>query len=409
MNGPDISAEVENAKPSCLVVFKFRLQWNHHLIRKLAIAYRITPVFVHEVFLKEGSQGLHLYLRKMAMEIEADVVIFDLDYYYLFDCQLIESLDTSAKKVLICFDDLVLHQINSINAAACDLVLTADPLSALKYREVGVAAEYFALEASKEDYFDRNVTKEIDVLFFGSLHKADRREFVEYLRARGIDLRLIGPGGEFVPAGELAQYVSRSKIVVNFSKTDYSETTDLGIGHVRQYYLQFKGRVIEAGLCRTACVSEYSPSLRLLFSNREVPDFNTPEQCYDALASLLQDQEKLRDHADRLYDRVMGEFEDSVQIWTIKKAIDGVNADIRQSVAVPLWYWRLALKSKIRMLDRSPGLVLREISYVLRASAFRASGLKLLFFLEICAWIPWHYCERLAAKFGRTRLTGQHR
>lgn len=403
MNRSEVSTEVNNEKLNCLVVFKFQLQWNHHLIKKLSIAYRVTSVFAHDVFLKQGSQGLHSYLQRMVKETRADVVIFDLDYYYLFDCDLIKNIGTSARRVLICFDDLVLHQINSINAAACDLVLTADPLSALKYREIGVSAEYFVLEASKDIYFDRKVAKDIDVLFFGSLEKADRREFVEYLIDRGINLHLIGPGRGFVPPEELAEYISRSKIVVNFSKTDYSETTDLGISHVRQYYLQFKGRVIEAGLCRTACVSEYSPSLRLLFSDREVPDFSTREECYDILSRLLRNDEEQQGYADRLHDRVMGEFEDSVQIRAIKNAIDGANMRTHQSVIVPLWYWRLALKSKIRMLAKSPRLVLQEISYVFRAAASQASGMKVLLFLEICVWIPWHYCERLASKYGRFR------
>jgi hypothetical protein len=183
------------------------------------------------------------------------VILFDVDYYYLFDLGLIAGVGGTARKALLCFDDLVLHRINALNASACDIVLSADPLSVLKYREMGMDAEYLCLEASAEIYVEGPPEKDIDVLHFGSL-KADRREFIDHLLAKGTPLRLIGPENGYVSQDELVRYIGRSRIVLNFAKTDFAETTDLGIEQTHRYYLQFKGRVVEAGLCHAACVSE---------------------------------------------------------------------------------------------------------------------------------------------------------
>src|SRR3954471_19910965 len=84
MTGSASSIDSGQGKLACLVVLKFPLHWNHHLIKKFSIVYRVTVVFAHEVFLKEGSQGLRHYLQKMADVTKADVILFDLDYYYLF-------------------------------------------------------------------------------------------------------------------------------------------------------------------------------------------------------------------------------------------------------------------------------------------------------------------------------------
>ena len=53
------------------------------------------------------------------------------------------------KKILWTGDDFELHEINSITASACDLVLTACPLSALKYKEKGYDSLYLHGEDGK--------------------------------------------------------------------------------------------------------------------------------------------------------------------------------------------------------------------------------------------------------------------
>ena len=53
------------------------------------------------------------------------------------------------KKILISGDDFELHEINSITASACDLVLTTCPLSVLKYKEKGYKAYFMVYENYK--------------------------------------------------------------------------------------------------------------------------------------------------------------------------------------------------------------------------------------------------------------------
>ena len=49
--------------------------------------------------------------------------------------------------------------------------------------------------------------------------------------------------------------------------------------NVFSYQYQFKGRIVQAGLCGTACISEYAPHHNLMYKNDELIQFSTKEQC----------------------------------------------------------------------------------------------------------------------------------
>ena len=55
----------------------------------------------------------------------------------------------------------------------------------------------------------------------------------------------------------------------------------------------WKGRPIEAALCGTLCISEYSPASEIIFDKNEIPTFYTKEECVEILKKLLADQELL--------------------------------------------------------------------------------------------------------------------
>ena len=103
-------------------------------------------------------------LNRIIDDSSATVVFFSIDYFYGIDVEFISGINQSVQKVLVTFDDLSLHSFNSITATSCDLVLTADPLSRLKYIEKGIDAVYCPLESSKQIYRDLKRDKKIEIV-----------------------------------------------------------------------------------------------------------------------------------------------------------------------------------------------------------------------------------------------------
>ncbi len=114
--------------------------------------------------------------------------------------------------------------------------------------------------------------------FFGSLDKADRREWVTFLEANGVKVDVVGNGVNMVSFEEMAALIRSSKIVLDLSKSSNMCGVSLHDNSKRNedffcYYHQMKGRAIMAGLAKTCCVSEYAPALRLIFDDDELPVF----------------------------------------------------------------------------------------------------------------------------------------
>ena len=57
------------------------------------------------------------------------------------------------KKGLFLGDDSVWHQVNLITAAACDFVLT-DPVSSLKFNELGINSMFSNVEGNEDIFKD---------------------------------------------------------------------------------------------------------------------------------------------------------------------------------------------------------------------------------------------------------------
>jgi hypothetical protein len=370
----------------CLMVFKYPAPWNHHVLKKFSIAYQVQHVYADSVFKNSGSAGLIQFIDASIRESKIDIVIFDIDFYLVIDRDLISQSSKLAKKrVALSFDDLVLHESNSITASVCDMVLTADPISALKYLEKGIPAEYLALEASKKIYFERNIPRDIDVLHFGTDKKADRGVILDYLESQGIKVTRIGTAGSRVTTEELPVYISRAKIVVNFAKTDFLEEVDFGVEHSHPYFFQLKGRVIEAGLCKTACISEYTPAIDLLFRNNEVLMFRTKEECYALIRNLLDDENMRNAYAENLYQGAL-EFEDEVQMSKISKSIDNSYPMYQSVNCVPINYKKAVFLAKFSGAMRRPIMAIKEMTYLFSHTS-HACGLNR--WVVFCASIFW--------------------
>ena len=117
-----------------------------------------------------------------------EIVVFDVDYFRFINFFFIKKIN-GRKKILIS-GDYDQHEIHSITANACDLVLSGCPFSVLKYREKGYEAHWMHYESGK---INNNVDekKEFDVLFFGAITPA-RKEVLDYIIKKGINLKNVG-------------------------------------------------------------------------------------------------------------------------------------------------------------------------------------------------------------------------
>tara|TARA_B100001123_G_C15248585_1_gene1001927 strand:- start:779 stop:1717 length:939 start_codon:yes stop_codon:yes gene_type:complete len=249
------------------------------------------------------------------------------------------------KKIIWTGDDFELHDMNSITANACDIVLSHCPLSVLKYQEKGYEAYMLDGEDTKLIENQKNLKKDIDVLFFGDLTK-DRKNILDYLIKKGINVKNIGhdkvtPG---VSDEELIKLVSKSKIVLNLSKSRSSSVKSFNSENVYKFFYQYKGRILMAGFNGVACISEYAPGIEIFFKKGEVLTFHTKEECFKILQELLSDDKLLENYTNNFVLKVKETCNEKKAFETIYNAIEKSNHHKVKLIKIPYWYLRIAAK-----------------------------------------------------------------
>jgi hypothetical protein len=233
--------------------------------------------------------------------------------------------------------------MHSVTVSSCDLVLSACPLSVLKYKEKGYEAYYLSFDNGKINK-KKNKKKEIDVLFFGHV-TPDRKGILEYITKEGISLKNIGhETGIYGSEEELLDLISKSKIVLNLSKTRTTVVQNYASESIYQFYYQLKGRIFLAGLNGAACVSEYSPGQELLFNEDEVPTFFTKEECAMILKKLLNNNELLEKYTNKFTSKVCDLYEEKKNFEPIYNAIKKSNYRKVKLIKIPYWYLRISAK-----------------------------------------------------------------
>ncbi len=378
-----------------MLLMKSDRRWSEHLIRKLEILFEVIIIEALPVIKEVGFRGLSAKINTIILQDKIKVVFLSVDFFYGADLRFVLGISSGVRKVLLTFDDITLHEFNSITATGCDLVLTADPISMLKYREQGILAEYVPLESSSLVYRRLVRAKSIDVLFFGNIDVADRAEQIEYLVQRGVNIEVVGENVRFIESEVLVQKICESKIVINFSKTGLIDNNSFR-SSVNSYYWQLKGRIIESGLCGTLCVSEYSPGIRLLFSDDEVPIFVNKEECYELLNYYLSEEVERQRVADNLHRKTIKEYEDIPLMKRVEVTLKLDSASPRVNEAkdcmskVPFWYHRLTFRSRIQQLRGQYVEQCREVES-LRTTKKIAIRTKAGLILDILAWIVYDW------------------
>ena len=332
-------------KNKVLIIFKYPHGYlNQPIIDKFSNYYDTEYIYLND-YKNKNFIGTINDINNLIKLKNIEIVVFDVDYFKFINFFFIEKIKCK-KKVIMIGDDASLHEFHSITANACDLVLNSDPLAVLKYKEKGYEAKFFQFEFSRIG--DNKVgKKEIDVLFYGNV-TPDRKIFLDFIEKEGISLKIVGhnniDSSSYLPQDELLDLISKSKVVLNFSKTRTTVVQNYTSEGTYKFYYEFKGKVIVAGLKGTVCVSEYSPGQELLFSEDEVPTFFTKEECVNILKKLLNNEELLKKYESKFTTKVCNLYEEKKSFEEIYNAIQKSNHRRVELIKIPYWYLRIAAK-----------------------------------------------------------------
>ena len=331
-------------KNKVLAIFKYPRPWNIDVINRFSNYYDTEYLYISDNKNKNFTEIIN-ETNNLIKSKSIDIIVFDVDYFKFINFFFIDKIHVR-KKILVTGDDTDQHEMNSITASACDLVLSHCPLSILKYKEKGHEAHMINFEISNLKKSKNQ--KDIDVLFFGSL-TPDRKEFLDYIVNEGISLKNVGHHGHIVglPQDELIKLISKSKIVLNLSKTKTTSVINYASESIYRFHYQFKGRISLTGIIGTMCVSEYSPGQEIIFKKDELPTFFTKEECTQILKKLLKDDVLLEKYTNKFTSKVYELWEDKKNFEPIYNAIEKSNHRRVQLIKFPYWYLRIAAKQII--------------------------------------------------------------
>ena len=373
----------------CLIVFKWPIFLNKFIINKLSKFYNTEHLYISDYKNKnfsEITEEINKYIQSKNFEI----VFFDVDSIKFINYFFIKKIK-NVKKVLMTFDDTALHEMNAITANACDLIVTHCPFSVLKYKEKGYEAHLMCLENDGDIFKNYGLKKEIDVLFFGRIN-SERKEFLDFIINKGISIKIVGEDSDFVSLEELVKLMSKSKIVLNLSKTTTKIITNYSSESIYKFHYQLKGRVVMSGLSGTFCLSQYSPGQDLLFNKNEFPTFYTKDECCKILNKLLNNVELLEQYTNKFCKRIFDLYEEKRNFEPIFNAIAQTSNRKVELVKIPYWYLRIAAKQIIKRNIKLSSLLksisqFKEIFEIIKNSNFY---IKLLIIFETSINIIWY-------------------
>jgi hypothetical protein len=129
------------------------------------------------------------------------------------------------------------------------------------------------------------------------------------------------------------------------------------------------------------CISEYAPSIELLFSSNEVPTFKTIDECEQKLRLYLTN-EKLRNEVIENLKNKCDYFEDSVIMNNLSLEVENVKDLQTLNFKYNLYYKNYISRFKIvNTALTKPTIFFKEINYLFVNNFFwlSASSIKFIF------------------------------
>ena len=133
-------------KKKVLMILKYHRPWNNAIIDKFSNYYDTEYLYISDYKNKNFTEIIK-ETNNLIKSKNIEIIVFDVDYFKFVNFFFIDKIH-GEKKILVTGDDTDQHEMNSITASACDLVLSHCPLSVLKYKEKGHEAHMINFEIS---------------------------------------------------------------------------------------------------------------------------------------------------------------------------------------------------------------------------------------------------------------------
>jgi len=284
-------------KIPAIVIFFHRNRWERLFLASLETIYNLSVIYLSDEITKHTFEEIKQIINNRIKNGSVEQAFINVDFVEFVDARFISSIECPVK-FIFSHDDATWHSRNSVTALASNVnaVIVGEPVSVLRYATLGVNAFFLPFEDFSTGGIPPYTERDIDVLFIGSTAKADRNTFLEHLSRNKVDVMVAGGETSALSYEEMSILFKRSKIVLNFSKSTNETTSSIESRYFEHVY-EYKARILEAGFCGAYCVSERAPAIELLFRDRIVDTFRSPEECYAIINDLLADTQKLEEKA----------------------------------------------------------------------------------------------------------------
>jgi hypothetical protein len=332
-----------------LFVFKDRKSVtlnNDFWSEKFKNKYKVTQFFIND-FLYLSNKKIISEINKIISSNDIEIVLLEGDHAHIIDYNFIKSLNNKTKKGIFLGDDMVWHNLNAISAQSCDFIFSSCPISALKFQEIGTNSFFVPIESDGKILKDYKLEKIYDVLHFGR-EKTIRSNYIDYLKNNNIKVKSVSPyDNEADTFEKLAKLINQSKIILNFSESTNGTRKFNQLRIFKKFY-QLKGRIQMAGLANSLCISQYSPSINLMYKHNELPVFNNKEECLEKVKLYLNDKNLLKVATDKFHEKTL-EYEDSRYIEKIGSFLDSISIKEKELFKTPIWYNQIFINQSIRL------------------------------------------------------------
>jgi hypothetical protein len=308
--------------------------------------YKVTQFFIND-FLYFTNKKIISEINKLISSNDIEIVLLEGDHAHIIDYDFIKALNNKTKKGIFLGDDMVWHNLNAISAQSCDFVFSSCPLSALKFQEIGTNSFFVPIESDGKILKDYKLEKIYDVLHFGR-EKTIRSNYIDYLKNNNIKVKSVSPyDNEADTFEKLARLINQSKIILNFSESTNGTRKFNQLRIFKKFY-QLKGRIQMAGLANSLCISQYSPSINLMYKNNELPVFNNKEECLEKVKLYLNDKNLLKKTTEKFHEKTL-EYEDGRYIEKIGTFLDNISIKEKELFTTPIWYNQIFINQSLRL------------------------------------------------------------
>ena len=139
-----------------LLVFKDKkkITKNHEFWNdKFSLKYEVENFFIED-YLNYTNLEIVDILNSLIKKNNINYTIIEGDHNSIIDKFFIDKITNQTVKGLFLGDDNEWHDVNKITSFACDFVLTACPISELKFKEYGIKSLFTPIEANGDIWKD---------------------------------------------------------------------------------------------------------------------------------------------------------------------------------------------------------------------------------------------------------------